>query len=84
MEWYEGIKNWLLTTLGHAVTGAGTAAIFELTKLASSGAYNLNGLLLGVTIGGSIGLFKSIVGSLEALQKEKGFAAAQPKKSYFY
>ena len=75
----EIIKDFILNTLGHAVSGAGVGIVFELQQLASSGvALNKEVLLIAVGIGGSIGFFKTIVNELEKLKKS---TAVKPKTS---
>jgi len=70
MKIVEIVKDFILNTLGHAVSGAGVGIVYELQQLATSGvALNKELILIAVAIGGSIGFFKSIVDELEKLKK---------------
>ena len=70
MKIVEIIKDFVLNTLGHAVSGAGVGIVYELQQLATSGvALNKEVILIAVAIGGSLGFFKSIVDELEKLKK---------------
>ena len=66
----EIVKNFVLNTLGHAVSGAGVGIIYELQQLATSGvALDKTTILIAVGIGGSLGFFKTIVQEIEKLKK---------------
>jgi len=74
----ETIKDFILNTLGHAVSGAGVGILYELQQLATSGVtLNKEVILIAVGIGGSIGFFKTIVNELEKLKKS---TAVKPGK----
>ena len=83
---WEAIKNFVLNTLGHAVSGFGVGALFEIEQLIVNGsAFTFETLLLAAGIGGSVGFFKAIVEQLEKLKKttasKKG--NGKTKKDYF-
>ena len=70
MKIVEIVKDFVLNTLGHAISGAGVGIVYELQQLATSGvAMNKEVILVAVGIGGSLGFFKSIVDELEKLKK---------------
>ena len=78
----DKIIEFLKNTLGHAVSGAGTGIVFEITQLIAKGVYDWNVLLYAALIGGSIGFFKSIIEYFEKIKT--GTVAVKPSfKKYF-
>ena len=79
MSYPEVLKNFVLTTLGHAASGACVGSIYEVTQLLQGGNYSINMLLTAGLIGGSLGFFKTIVEEI-AKMKEKKVTAVGTKK----
>lgn len=77
------LKNFALTTLGHAISGAGVGALFELEKLFAVGnPISMSVILTAVAIGGAIGFFKTIVEEIEKMKKSTA-ATVKATKAYF-
>jgi len=85
MKSLEEIKEFVLTLLGHAVSGGVTAAVYEVTQIAKTGEFTIDVLLTGVWLGGSIGFLRSALNFMESLKKPKGTASAGKagKRRYF-
>lgn len=81
---WKVFENFVLTTAGHAASGAGVGALFEFEKLWVAGVpLSLTTLLTAVAIGGAIGFFKTIVEELEKLKKTTAAGSVKPTKAYF-
>lgn len=83
---WEGVKNFVLTTLGHGVSGAVVSAMYEVTRLVGAGIFEMKAVLFGVTLGACIGFFKVIVEELEKASQKgslKTSAERKTKKAYF-
>ena len=79
------VKDWVLVTLGHAASGFGAAAIYELTQLYSAGVYDLKLLFTGALVGGSIGFLRKIIDALEVIAPKRtaGTTTKKSFRSYF-
>lgn len=64
-EILDWLKTFLLTIIGHAITGSATAFIYELGRLLSAGVTDWNVLVTGALIGASLAFFKVIVSEIE-------------------
>jgi hypothetical protein len=80
-EAWSWFKEWALVTLGHAASGFGAAAIYELTQLYSAGVYDLKVLITGALVGGSIGFLRKIIDAIEALSPKRTEAGTNQKRS---
>lgn len=65
MSFWEVVKNFVLTTLGHAISGAIVGGLYELTQLYQAGTIDVQALVFGFCVGASIGFFRTIVEELE-------------------
>ena len=81
MSSLEVIKNFVLTTLGHSVSGACVGAVYEVTQYIQNQQYGLGMLLTAALIGGSLGFFKSAVEEISKLKKQPIATAVANKKS---
>ena len=78
------IKDFVLTTVMHAVAGAGTGAVYEIAPLIQSGVYDYKIIGTAALIGGSIGLLKSILNSLESVKTKVSKVSASGKSLRAY
>ena len=65
---WDKILKFVLKTAGHAISGAGIAALYNLETYIAKGITDWKILLLGAGIGGAIGFFKVLVDELESIQ----------------
>lgn len=85
-EIWEGIKNFVLTTLGHGVSGAVVSAMYEVTRLVGAGIFELKAVAFGVTLGACIGFFKVVIEEIEKAREAgslKTSVAKKTGKAYF-
>jgi len=68
MDLWETIKNLVLTTLGHSISGGVIAAAYEAVRLVQSGVSDWKILGSGLILGGCIGFFRALVESLEGMK----------------
>lgn len=83
---WEGVKNFVMTTLGHGVSGAVVSAMYAVVELVGKGMFEIQTVGIGVALGACIGFFKAIVEELEkASQKGTLKTSVERKtgKAYF-
>lgn len=78
---FRKVKDLALMVLGHACSGFGAAAIYELTQQYSAGGYEIETLLIGAFLGGSIGFMRKAIDALEAITPKRTALGTNQKQS---
>jgi len=71
----EHVKEQILLVLGHAVSGAVVAAIYAISEALRQGQTDLDAIISGAVIGGSLGFLRVLADELERLSKPKATGA---------